>query len=358
MAPHQPRVINIFKKIFHRLEFEWLGFKTKIQNLPRRIRLEKSFRQNTANLRRLKKTLSPAQSITGIFLTEHFGDIIACEPVIRHTRARFPKDIIVWFTYEPCIQLLEHHPDLKQVFPVTCITECKMLMESCLIDRVVDLHIGPRPCHWFGTFHYKNKSETDVTVFNHYSHGTILEAFSKAAGLGFLSDAPRVYTPPAVRDSVVGIAPHEPFLVIHAASNVAARDWKDEKWKLLVERITKKYPISIVEVGLKSRVARQVPGVLDLCGKLSLLQLGELIRRASGFVGIDSGPAHFANAFKCPSVILLGHYLNYKRYMPYNGFLRENAQEMLLYWDGPARDIPVDVVEEKIFKILKIQSMN
>jgi heptosyltransferase-3 len=95
-----------------------------------------------------------------------------------------------------------------------------------------------------------------------------------------------------------------------------------------------------------------------MCGKLSLLQLGELIRRSSGFIGIDSGPAHFANAFKCPSVILLGHYLNYKRYMPYNGFLRENAQEMLLYWDGPARDIPVDVVEEKISKILKIQSIN
>jgi heptosyltransferase-3 len=346
-------VVNIFKKIFRRLEFEWTVCNKKIQNLTRRIRLERNFRENIANLQRLRKALSPDQKITAIFLTEHFGDIIACEPVIRHVRARYPKDIVVWFTYKRFLQLLEHHPELKRVFSVTCLTECKMLMESGLLDRVVDLHIGPRPCHWFGTFHYTNKFETEVTVFNHYNYGSILEAFSKAAGLGFLSDAPRVYIPSAVHDSVAGIAPHEPFLVIHAASNVAARDWKDEKWKLLVEKIINKYSISIVEVGLQSRVANQVPGVQDMCSKLSLLQLGELIRRASGFVGIDSGPAHFANAFKCPSVILLGHYLNYQRYMPYNGYLREHALEMLLYWDGPARDIPVDDVERKIEENLK-----
>jgi heptosyltransferase-3 len=227
-----------------------------------------------------------------------------------------------------------------------------MLTESGILDSIVDLHIGPRPCHWFGTFLYKNKPETEVSVYNHYIDVSILEAFSKAAGLGGLSDAPRVFIPPTVRDSVAEFAPPEPFLVIHAASNVIARDWEDDKWKHLVMTISKKYPIAIVEVGLQSRVASQVPTVVNLCGKLSLLQLAELIRRATGFIGIDSGPAHFANAFKCPSVILLGHYLDYKRYMPYNGFLSDHASEMLLFWDGPARNIPVEEVEKRVCNLI------
>ncbi|HEX2853335.1 MAG TPA: glycosyltransferase family 9 protein [Opitutaceae bacterium] len=73
------------------------------------------------------------------------------------------------------------------------------------------------------------------------------------------------------------------------------------------------------------------------------MQTAALIRRAVGFLGIDSGPAHLANALERPSVVLPGRYRGVDRYLPYTGFLRENAVELVGQWDGPIASLPVDV---------------
>jgi heptosyltransferase-3 len=84
--------------------------------------------------------------------------------------------------------------------------------------------------------------------------------------------------------------------------------------------------------------------IKNLCGRLSLCELAAVIRDAAGFIGVESGPAHFANAFRRPAVFLMGSYRQFDRYLPYTGFLREQADEMLLRWAGPAAAIPVETV--------------
>ena len=66
-----------------------------------------------------------------------------------------------------------------------------------------------------------------------------------------------------------------------------------------------------------------------MAGMLSILETAEVIRRAELFVGIDSGPAHLANAVATPGVILIGQYNAFKRFMPYSGLYATERATLL-----------------------------
>jgi lipopolysaccharide heptosyltransferase III len=102
--------------------------------------------------------------------------------------------------------------------------------------------------------------------------------------------------------------------------------------------------MTVVEVGLTSIIDQNGSTVVNLCGRLTLEGTAQVIREAKLFVGIDSGPSHMANALRCPSLVLLGSYHQFKSYMPYTGYLRENEQEMLIRWPGPSAAIPYELV--------------
>ena len=101
----------------------------------------------------------------------------------------------------------------------------------------------------------------------------------------------------------------------------------------------------MVEVGLRAACAvdgSDVAGTarpVNLCGRLSLLETAEVIRRAALFVGVDSGPAHLANAVGTPGVVLLGRYRGFDAYVPYSGGYADGSNATLVRADGPAATI-------------------
>lgn len=78
--------------------------------------------------------------------------------------------------------------------------------------------------------------------------------------------------------------------------------------------------------------------------KLSILELAYIISKAKCFIGIDSGFAHFANAFDIPSVIILGEYRLFKKYMPYSGSFATRTGSVVIQNDGPASFVAVEDV--------------
>ena len=75
----------------------------------------------------------------------------------------------------------------------------------------------------------------------------------------------------------------------------------------------------------------------NLCGQSGIAETAEDdSRRAALFIGIDSGPAHLANAVKTPGVILLGRYLTWDYYMPYTGFYAD-VGGIAAYFDTQVR---------------------
>ncbi|HEU5080310.1 MAG TPA: glycosyltransferase family 9 protein [Opitutaceae bacterium] len=307
-------------------------------------------RKVTHALRDIKRHLPPGTPLVGVLLAEHIGDIVAAEPVIPYLKNKYAGAHLVWLSKPAFTHLLRYHPQIDSLVEISSISEAAHIVRSGILDTAVDLHINRKRCLKFGRPYAKRWGDTSVDIRNYYARGALLEALSLSAGLPALTEQPRLYLGP-ISSTVDRYDLPKRYVVFHARSNELARNWNDTAWTELARRLINQFGISVVEVGLQ-RVARiESPRYFDLCGKLSIVETAEVIRRASGFIGIDSGPAHIANAFERPSVVLLGAYAAFPRYMPYTGFLRENASDMVIQWPTACADIPVDEVVRRFGKL-------
>ena len=289
----------------------------------------------------------------GIGLIEHFGDIVACEPVSRYLRENNPNAYIAWVVRERYKELLEHNPNIDEVIVVPCLTDWIKMLHHKAFDRVVDLHVNNRVCPECNIPLIKKEGDKAVDVVNYYSYGSILESFCRGAGIPPINETPVVYIPRKVEEAIAELDLPSNFIVIHCRSNEPARDWEDEKWRMLANSLNGESGLPLVEVGASATVVHSA--VRDLCGRLSFLETAEVIRRANLFIGIDSGPAHLANAVGTPGVILLGQYRKFKKYMPYTGRYADGSGAIVLHSvKGAASELTVDIVREAALTQLRV----
>ena len=287
--------------------------------------------------------------IVAISLIEHFGDIVACEPVSRYVRAHYPDAYIIWFVKAPYAELLQYNPHIDELIQVYCLTEWMHFAKSCLFDKIIDLHLQHRECEICEIPLNKQHVHPLITLKNYYYHGNLLSVFCESAGLPRIDKQPRVYIDQHVRKRVNSFSLPDKYVVFHCLSNDSRRDWQPAKWVELARIITKTFELPIVEVGLKPLVKELHCGMyIDLCGKLSLLETAEIIRSAEFFVGVDSGPAHLANAVGTFGIILIGQLGNFNKYMPYSGSYQDGRNACIIYGDGPLSLIPVEQVSRVI----------
>jgi len=279
-------------------------------------------------------------------LTEHFGDIVACEPVSRFLRENHPEAHIVWVVNERYRELIDTNPNIDETLAVRCLTEWITLADSGVFDQIIDLHVNGKSCPVCKVALLKSSGNTGITEKTYYSHGSLLQSFCKGAGLRELNDAPRVYIPDSIKEKVDLLELPPRFITLHCLSNDPRRDWRDDKWDQLARSIRERFDLPVVEIGIRSVLSRHgQAGGLNQCGRLSLLETAEVIKRSELFIGIDSGPAHLANAVGTPGIILLGHFVNFREYLPYTGhYAGGEAVQILRNAKGPASDISVEKV--------------
>ena len=286
----------------------------------------------------------------GIGLVEHFGDIVACEPVARYLRKQYKDAEICWVVRDSFRELVDHNPNVDRTIAVDCLTDWIKWRSHNVFDLVVDLHVNERICQQCRIPLHKPEGNPRITGESHLEHGSLLRAFCLAAGLPPLDDAPRVYIPEAVARTVDALQLPERYVAVHAVSNSEGKDWDPEKWSAFAQHVAAELGLPVVELGLAPALPAGAPGVIDLCGQTRLLQTAEVIRRAAAFVGVDSGPAHFANALATPSVVLLGQLAQFERYNPFSGdFGKERNVTIVRNETGPAALIP----EAQVFGALK-----
>ena len=305
--------------------------------------------------------------LVAVGLIEHLGDVVAAEPLVRWLRERNPDAHLAWAIRPAYRDLVDALPFVDETIPVGCLTEWYGLRDRGTFGdsyrdppagagdrRFVDLHVAGRLCATCG-LRQRHPLDTGVDATNYYRHGHLLAVFATAAGLGdaFASavaggfdDAPRVTPSAGNAAAVESLGLPSRFVAVHGRSNQDVRDWRDDKWRDLAARL-RADGVPVVEVGVDP-VLPDAPGVTNLCGRLSILQTAEVIRRAAAFVGVDSGPAHLANAVGTPGVVLLGRYRSYERYLPYSGRYGDGSNADVIQWDGPAGDIPVGVVAARL----------
>jgi len=317
--------------------------------------------QNYLGLYRIYKSsfqVSPRPKLIIISLTEHMGDLIACAPIARVVRAQNPEACIVWVVGERYRALVEHNPHINQILTVTCLTQWMLLARLPFIDQVIDLHLEGRYCRVCRIPLKKQRGNPAITIENYYAYGSLQTSFCLGAGLPPLQAQPQIYFPHDIASRIKHLKLPEKFIVIHTRSNEPSRDWLPERWRALVAQLLAEWQGAIVEVGISSGMRwdselKASTRARNLCDKLSILETAEVIRRARLFIGVDSGPAHLANALNVPGVILLGSYRAFDQYMPYDGAYADPTRADLIRADGPPTSIPVEQVYTAVMARLR-----
>lgn len=293
----------------------------------------------------LEKVLCGSQPTVAIALLEHMGDIVAGEPVSRFARAQFPRGRISWVASRHYRELVRSFPSVDRVVTVRCMTEWLLLWSSQCIDTVWDLHISERLCGGCRICFIKPGSAGEVTYGTYLNFGNLLTVNCLAAGIDPLDDAPVLSPRDNERATVDRLNLPERFVVIHCKSNEDCKDWVLQKWEVLASWIVFNLGLTVVEIGSAPYVIKESDGNMrSLCGKLRIMESAEVLRRAALFIGIDSGPAHLANAVGTPGVILLGQYQSFLSYTPYSGSYANGIGADLVRANGFAEDIPIEAV--------------
>lgn len=281
-----------------------------------------------------------------ISLTEHIGDLIACEPVARHLKDVDKKVPVIWVVNRRYKEVVQYNPFIDLIIEIGCLSEwiyLKNLLKGRA--RIIDLHTNGRRCSRFG-LKLSNAVKSPINIRNYFTYGSILESFSMMAGLEKISLAPKLYLPPRVKTQ---LKTPNGYIAIQTSSNDIAKDWDIQKWRELVSSFPSQ---TFVEIGLEAKLNSEPNCITNFCGNISLLEAFELVRSAKLFLGIDSCFAHAANAFEVPGVVLLGQLAGFKRYQPYTGNYKVGKDCDIIHFDGPVKAIPVDSIIDRCKKYL------
>lgn len=291
-----------------------------------------------------------------IGLIEHLGDIVACEPVPRYLKDKYQDSTIVWAVSPPYRELIDTNPFIDETLVVDCLTDWMKCTRHLKYDLLVDLHVNYRICPTCKIPLFKTIGNPDVDVHGWFDHGSLLEAFSVGAGLPRLCEPPRVYLQPRHAQAVDAWGLGDGYVVIHRQSNNPEKDWPDYKWDYVIERVLTDLGLPVVEVGSGDTAD---PGLMhdryvNLVNRTGLLECAEVIRRAALFVGVDSGPAHLANAVDTKGVVLLGPLGHFKTYNPFCGGYGKPGRRVRLLRNryGPVRELPREQVVQTIREMI------
>ena len=293
------------------------------------------------------KIFNPKTQFIGVLLAEHFGDIVACEPLSKEIKQLYPHSKVYWIVRKPYRELLDFNPHVDNII------EEYSIMYSILLSKFNTFEVFFN-CHLSGLrrYTYLNKtlqnhvaSSKNILTNNYFEHGNILDVFAKVSGLPTVQEAPKIYIPQSVVLRVNQLNLPQKFIVIHCHSNYSPKDWQVYHWEKMVSDLLSEFDYHVIEIGLESTVNIYHSQYHNFCGKLSLLETAEVIKRANYFIGIDSGPAHFANAVGTYGILLFGKLGDFEDYMPYSGKYQDKTNATFIVKKGqPCSELNYDEV--------------
>lgn len=309
-----------------------------------------------------KALFSKGQELIAIVRTEHFGDIVAAEPISRYVRSLHPDAYIVWFVKPAYHELIDYNPAIDETFGEFCVTQRKVLFETGIFDKIYPLQFSNNNNCVICNVSVDNPIAVrkGINVHTYLSFGNLLEVFAETADLTAdkmaafpADDQPRLYLQDQHRKKADALHLPEKFIVIHCQSNYAPKDWPADRWNQLIAWMAANYSYQIIEIGLKSNLNIKEPVYRNLCGQLSILETAEVIRRADFFIGLDSGPSHLANAVGTTGVILMGSLGTFPSYNPYSGNYGRQENAFFVRQDGyPCAELSLEFVKDKVANAL------
>jgi heptosyltransferase III len=309
---------------------------------------------------KIHKLFSPRREHIGVLLAEHFGDIVACEPLSRELKRLYPNSKIYWIVKKSYRELLDFNPNIDEIIVEYSVLYSMLLTEKNSFDQFHNCHLsGLRRYNYLRrTLQNPLAVSLNILTGNYFNYGNILEVFAKVGDLPVLKESPRIYIPNHVEKKINEYHFDEKTVVIHCHSNYSPKDWQVYFWEKLVIDLLNKFNFNIIEIGLESTLKVYHSGYYNFCGKLSLLETAEIIKRATFFIGIDSGPAHFANAVETFGFLLFGKLGEFEKYMPYSGGYESKKNAKFIIKEGlPCSELEYDKVWNVISETIQEKNL-
>ena len=314
------------------------------------------------------------------------GDIVLTTPVIRCLRKKYPGAEIYFLTKKRFAGIVESNPYINQVFSLkNDIKETIDSLEEEKFDYVIDLHNNLRTFRIRKAlkgvpFYSFNKLNTRKWIYTNFKINLmpakhIVDRYMKTVEkLGVVNDGLGLdYFIPEkdkVKDSDIPFSHSQGYLAIVIGAAHFTKKLPVDKLKKLCEEI--KYPIILLggnEDFYHGLDISQVDPVkiYNACGKFSLNESADIIRKSNMVISHDTGLMHIAAAFKKNILSVWGNTVPSFGMYPYNTSYEVFQVNKL--WCRPCskigfdkcplghfkcmREIPVNAIVESSNKFLK-----
>lgn len=245
------------------------------------------------------------------------GDIVLTTPVIRNLRKRFPQATIDFLTKEKFAPILQANPYLNKVlFLKDDLNQTITEIEDEEYDHIIDLHRNVRtlrlknairniPFHSFNKLNIKKWIYTNfkinllppIHIVDRYME-TVKDFGVKNDGLGldyFIPENEKI------KEGDIPFSHTHGYIAIAIGAAHNTKKLPVEKLQQLVQEI--KFPIVLLggkeDFANGEEIASSDPiKIYNACGKFSLNESADIVRKAKLVITHDTGLMHIAAAFK------------------------------------------------------------
>lgn len=272
------------------------------------------------------------------------GDVIHALPVAPILKQRFPAARITWVVEKPAYDLLTNNPYIDEIILfdkpkfkslggiLANGRELAKPLRARQFDLALDLQglFKSAAIVWLSgapkRLGYCNMRElshwVSTPVIGPHCQGHVVDRYLdvvRALGCEVIQSVqfPLFITEQEAQAAEAiaaqaGLRQGTRYAVLAPGTNWATKCWPTRHFAALADKLYQDNIIPVL-IGGKgdSRLAEEIAAVaeippVDLTGKTSLKQLAHIIRKASCFVGGDTGPMHLAAAIGTPVVALFG----------------------------------------------------
>lgn len=281
-----------------------------------------------------------------LFKLRYVGDVLMTTPAIRLLRQAYPEAHITMVVNKGTEDVLRHNPHLNQTLTIdreriekapfyTRLfyewSVLKMLKEGDY-DLSIDFDSGERAAYLallsgINTrigFYYPKGLRRMIFHRQVRRKGSLhtvernLMLVEKTLGLIRKDDRLELRTGPEEdRRMTLWLRRHrlsgKNLVVIHPGARFWFKRWPARKWASLIDILQGELGLSVVITGggremedVRTTLSRMKTHTYSIAGQTTILELAALIKKATLFIGNDSGPMHIAAAMGTPVIALFG----------------------------------------------------
>ncbi len=264
--------------------------------------------------------------------TDKIGDVVLSLPVVTALRKHFPQAHIAMLTGYEIGPIVENHPDLDEAlflrdesigeflplvrklrsgrYEAVLVLHPTLFLALAMVCARIPLRVGSGYRIYSPLFNKK--------VYEH-RHDSVKHEVKYNLGLtrvlGLSEETVEFHYPVSEEDERTvqllleqeGIGGDLPLVAVHPGSRGSALDWPEEHFDSLICSLAQSGACRVLLTGTEeegSFLGRfpQPRGVLPLFGRMSLGQLGALLKRVDLLVANSTGPLHIAVALGRPVI--------------------------------------------------------